>query len=100
MCYSRYRRLENHTKEIWRKADDKLLLELVDEHGERVLCRLGGDRQLAAFGTGAFAKEIEERAIEVRRDAIAGVAELRIDLLRACTLERRLDPSVSERASE
>ena len=34
MCYSRYRRLENHTKEIWRKADDKLLLELVDEHGQ------------------------------------------------------------------
>lgn len=29
MCYSRYRRLENATKEIWRKADDALLLQLI-----------------------------------------------------------------------
>ena len=32
MCYSRYRRLENNTKEVWRKADDDLLLDLVERH--------------------------------------------------------------------
>jgi hypothetical protein len=33
MCYSRYRRLENSSKESWKKKDDELLMKLVEIHG-------------------------------------------------------------------
>ena len=34
MCYSRYRRLENQTKNLWRQAENEKLCELVEEYGE------------------------------------------------------------------
>ena len=34
MCYSRYRRLKQQSKNSWSKAEDKLLAELVDRLGQ------------------------------------------------------------------
>ena len=34
MCYSRYRRLENQTKNLWREAENEKLCALVAEYGE------------------------------------------------------------------
>jgi hypothetical protein len=33
MCYSRYRRLENHAKELWKNAENEKLIELVNLYG-------------------------------------------------------------------